>query len=161
MEQHVNSICRSCYIQIRKIGYIRKYLTVNATKALVNSLITSRIDYCNSLLYGVPKTVLNKLQHVQNTAARLISRTSRYDHITPVLRQLHWLPIQDRICFKLLLITYKALHGQCPLYTRQLLQVHAPARNLRSQNNGVTLTVPRSRRVTFGDRSFATAAPRL
>ena len=72
MEKHVNSICRSYFAQLRKIIYIRKYLTTDATKYLVNSRVTSRLDYCNALLTGVPKTVLNKLQNVQNTDARLV-----------------------------------------------------------------------------------------
>ena len=76
MKQHIKSVCRSCYGQIRQIGHIRKFLTCDATKMLVNSLATSRMDYCNGLLYGVPMTTLKKLQTVENTAARLISKTS-------------------------------------------------------------------------------------
>ena len=144
-----------------QIGHIRQYLTIDATKSLVNSLVTSHIDYCNSLLNGIPKTTLNKLQNVQNTAARLITRTSRGSHITPVLKDLHWPPIQYRIQFKILVITYKVLQGQSPLYVRNLLQVYKPTRNLRSQNHATALVVPKSRKVMFGDRSFATAAPRL
>ena len=161
MEKHVNSVCRSCYAQLRHIGHIRQHLTIHATNSLVNYLVTSRIDYCNSLLNGFPKTTLNKIQHVQNTAARLITRTSRRSHITPVLKDLHWLPIQYRIQCKILVKTYKALQGQSPLYVRNLLQVYKPTRNLRSQNNATALVVPKSRKVMFGDRSFATAAPRL
>lgn len=161
MEQHVNSVCRSCYGQLRQIGHIRQYLTIDATKSLVNALVTSRLDYCNSLLHGVPKAILNKLQHVQNTAARLITRTSRHSHITPVLKQLHWLPVQYRVQFKMLVTVYKALHGESPVYIQNLLHVYVPTRNLRSQNNATTLVVPRGRKVMYGDRSFATAAPRL
>ncbi|XP_062585577.1 uncharacterized protein LOC134247212 [Saccostrea cucullata] len=105
-------------------------------------------------------TVLNKLQRVQNTAARIITKTPRHDHITPVLKELHWLPICQRIDYKVLLYTYKALHGQCPQYTIDLLCVYRPARDLRSSNS-LTLVIPRTRTVTFGRRSFSHAAPRL
>ena len=129
-------------MQLRQICHIRQYLTIHATKSLVNYLVTSRIDYCNSLLSGIPKTTLNKIQNVQNTAARLFTRTSRRSHITPVLKDLHWLPIQYRIQFKILVITYKAAQGQSPLYVRNLLQVYTPTINLQSQNNATALEVP-------------------
>lgn len=161
MEQHVNSASRSCYAQLRQIGHIRQYLTTEATKSLVNSLVTSRLDYCNALLSGVSKTILNKLQKVQNTAARIISRTSRYNHITPILKELHWLPVQYRIQHKILTHTYKALNNQSPMYTKDLLQIYKPKRDLRSQNASTSLVVPRSRTVTYGDRSFSIAAPKL
>jgi hypothetical protein len=93
MEKHVNTVCRSAYHQLRNIGRIRKYLTTDATKTLVNCLVISKLDYCNSLLFGIPKLTVNKLQRVQNTAARIITKTPRHDHITPVLKELHWLPI--------------------------------------------------------------------
>ena len=161
MEKHINSVCRSGYGQLRQIGHIRKYLNTNATKTLVNSLLTSRLDYCNALLYGVPKTVLNRLQNLQNTAARIITRTSRYDHITPVLKELHWIPVAHRVDFKILVHTYKALHGQSPIYVKDMLKLYQPARNLRSVNNSKQLVVPKSRTVRYGDRSFSSVAPRI
>ena len=157
----MNSVCKSCFGQIRQIGHIRKYLTIDATKSLVNSLVTSRLDYCNALLSGVPKTTLNKLQNVQNTAARVVIKTSRYCHITPILKELHWLPVQYRTQYKILTHTYKALHEQSPVYIKELLQVYRPRRDLRSQNNPLILEVPRSRTVLFGDHSFAIIAPKL
>ena len=112
------------------------------TRSLVISLVTPRIDYCNSLLNGIPKTTMNKLQNVQNTATRLFTRTSHRSHITPVLKDLHWLPIQYRIQFEILVITYKAVHGQSHLYIKNLLQVYTPTINLQSQNNATALEVP-------------------
>ena len=85
--------------------------------------------------------------------------TSHRSHITPVLKDLHWLPIQYRIQFKILVITYKALQGQSPVYIRNLLQVYTPTRNLRSQNNATALVVPESRKVMFGDGNYTIAAP--
>ena len=141
MEQHVNSVCKSCFGQIRQIGHIRQYVTTDATKSFVNSLVTSRLDYCNALLSGVSKTILNKLQNVQNTAARVVTRTSRYCHITPILKALHWLPVQYRLQYKILTHTYKALHDQSPVYMtiKELLHVYKPRRELRSHNSSLIL----------------------
>ena len=116
MEKQVNAISLSYFTQLLQVNHISKYLTTDATKHLVNSRVTSRLDYCNALLIGVPKTVLNKLQNVQNTAARLVTRTSRYTHITPILKQLHWLPIQHRTKYKILTHTFKVLHDELPTY---------------------------------------------
>ena len=155
MERHVNSVCKSCFGQIRQI----RHLTMDATNYLVNYFVTSRLDYCNALLSGVLKTTINKLQNVQNTAARVVTKTSRYCHITPILKELHWLPVQYRGQYTILTHTYKALHEQSPVYIKELLQVYMPHRDLRSQNNPLILEVHRSRTVSYGDRSFAIIAP--
>ena len=120
---------------------------MDATKSLVNSPVTSRLDYCNALLKGVRKIILNKLQNVQNTAARDVTKTSHFCHINPILNEIHWLhvPEQYRIQYKILTHTYKVLHVQSPVYIKELLQVYGPCRDLRSQNNPLILEVPRSR----------------
>ena len=161
MEKHITAVCKAGYGQLRQIGHIRKYLNTDATKTLVNSLVTSRLDYCNSLLYGVPKTFLQRLQTLQNTAARIITRTSRYEHMTPVLKELHWLPVSQRVEFKILLYTYKALNDQAPSYIRDLLEIYQPARNLRSSKNSKQLVTQQNRTVKYGNRSFSSAAPKL
>ena len=160
MKKHVNMVCRSAYFQLRQIGRIRKFLTIDATRTLVNALVTSKLDYCNSLLVGIPDCTINKLQQVQNTAARIITKTSRHDHITPVLKGLHWLPVSQRIVYKTLIYTYKALHDQCPQYIKELLTVYRPTRDLRSRE-ALTLVLPQVRTATFGNSSFSHAAPRL
>jgi len=155
MEHHINAISRSCFGQIRQIGHIRQYLTPNATKSLVNSLVTSRLDYCNALLYGTQTSAIKKLQNVQNTAARVITRTSRYSHITPILKELHWLPVEKRIHFKILTNAFKALNGQSPVYLKNLLEVYEPKRNLRSKNEATSLVIPtKIKSVSYGERSF-------
>ena len=145
MEQHINSVCRSCYGQIRQIGHIQKFLTSDATKMFVNFLVTSMMDYCNVLLHGVQMTTLKKnLQTVQNTAARLFSKTSRHNHISPVLT-----------------LPFKAIHSLAPKYIKNLLQVYKPGRNLRSLNTSIRLQIPKTKTMTYGDRCFASAAPKL
>ena len=126
----------------------------------VHGLVISRLDYCNSSLYGVPKRTLNRLQRVQNAAARIITRTSRSVHITPVLRSLHWLPVHRRVEFKLLVYAFKSIHQQAPPYMTEMLTRYRPSRTLRSSNS-VTLSVPKVRTTTFGDRQFNTATSKL
>ena len=101
MRDHVNNVCRSCYLQLRNIGHIRHFLTQDATATLVNALITSKLDYVNSLLYGLPEYLLKRLELIQNSAARLILKKKKSDHASPLLKALHWLPIQYRIKFKI------------------------------------------------------------
>ena len=122
---------------------IRKFLSAEHTKILVNAFVTSRLDNCNSLLYGLPSGLLHKLQLVQNCAARLILGGGEYDHITPLLRELHWLPVEHRINFKLLLITFKALNNLAPSYISNLLHLYTPNRLLRSSSK-FQLQVPPS-----------------
>ena len=114
----------------------------------------------NSLLYGLPDCLLKKLQHVQNAAARLITLSRKHEHITPILFNLHWLPINYRIIFKILLITYKALNDLAPSYVRDLLTPYTPSRQLRSSSKEL-LSIPRFNLKTYGARSFSVAAPTL
>ncbi|XP_070567335.1 uncharacterized protein [Ptychodera flava] len=118
LQHHIALTCRSIYHHLRTIGRIRHYLTDEACKMLVHALITTKLDYCNSLLYGLPAKDILPLQHAQNTAARMVSRTRKFNHITPVLINLHWLQVVFRIQYKTLLITYKALHDSTPIYIR-------------------------------------------
>ena len=127
---------------------------------MVHAFIASRLDNMNSLLYGLPKCLLCKLQKIQNHAARVVTRTRRRDHITPVLAQLHWLPVDMRVRFKISLMTFKALHGLAPKYIRDLITPHELNRRLRSQDLNM-LQQPPSRTKTFGDRSFRVCAPYL
>lgn len=116
MDHHVQNIAKSCYHQLRNIGRIRHLISESASKTFVCSLVTSRLDYGNTLLHGVCTSSLSRLHRVQNTAARIITRTRKYDHITPVLVKLHWLPIEQRIQYKLILQAFK--RNIAILYTR-------------------------------------------
>ena len=157
---HINESFRKATNAIRSTGRIRKYLTNENLKLLVNALVISRLDYCNSIHYGLPKRELDKLQRVQNTAARLITGTKQYDHIKPALQKLHWLPVESRIIFKVILITFKILHGLSPAYLSSLLQEYHPPRSLRSSSESL-LTVPTMNSVTHGQRAFSFCAPAL
>ena len=132
LDNHVNKVCRTANYQLRNIYRIRKYLDTNACRTVVQALVTSRLDYCNGLLMGASAGTLRKLQLVQNRAARIITRSGRGDHISPVLVQLHWLPVEQRVIYKTALLTYKALHGLAPQYLADLLEYYVPTRSLRS-----------------------------
>ena len=162
MDSHISKCCRTAFFQLFNIRRIRKFLSYDTAQILINAFVTSRLDYCNSLLYGLPDNQIYKLQRVQNSAARLICNINRFDHITPVLYRLHWLPIRYRINFKILLITYKAINGLAPEYISELIKFKVASRyNLRSSSERL-LEQPRIKTpVTLGDRSFEVAAPTL
>ena len=161
MDVHVENICRVSYYHLKNISDIRKYLSKDSAQKLVHAFVTSRLDYCNSLLYGTSSILLSKLQWVQNMAARIVALKGKYEHITPVLKDLHWLPIRYRIIYKLLLITYKALNNQAPVYIKDFIQMYESKRsNLRSSGQSL-LHVPKSNFVRCGDRAFAVCAPTL
>ena len=146
--------CRSAFLELRRISLIRKYLTVDAAKTIVCSLVLSRLDYCNSILSGSPKCLIQKLQRVQNTAARITLRMPRTEHTTPLLRMLHWLPIPSRIVYKIDSLCHTALTTAYPKYLSELLNVYTPARPLRSSSDPNMLTITTARNNSYGERAF-------
>ena len=155
-----NTLHRQVVGILRNIGKIRRLLTEECAKAVVHAFITSKLDYCNALLCGLPKVVTDKLQAVQNSVARIVLLKRKNDHLTPMYRHLHWLPVRERIMFKVLLLTFKTIHGMAPEYMNMLIRPHRHPRSLRSGNKYL-LHVPKSRMVNYGDRSFSVAAPQL
>ena len=160
IEKQVSATSKSCFYQIRNIGHIRTYITDDACKTLVNSLVTSRLDHGNAMLYGLPANITNKLQRVQNTTARLISRTKKHQHITLIPVSLHWIPVHYRCQYKLLMYVFKSLHGSAPIYLHQLVSVYQPTCSLRSENCAL-IKPPRIRTKTYGERRFDKAASTL
>ena len=112
LESHIKSVCRSAYFHLRNIRNIRNMLTDNACSQLIHALVTVRIDYCNSLLYGLPDCSLSRLQRILNTAARILCKIPKFDHITKTLLDLHWLPTQQRIRFKILILTQQTFSDE-------------------------------------------------
>ena len=157
---HVRHICKSGFFHIRNISSIRRYLDKDSAHKAVHAFITSTLDYGNALLYGLPSTQIHRIQLVQNAAARVVARVRKFDRITHIRKELHWLPIEARIKFKILVLTWKALHGLAPRYLSELLRFKENRRFLRS-NSKKLLHVPRSQLVTCGDRTFSKAAPLL
>lgn len=159
MTAHVSRLCSSAHQRLREIGRIRPFLQQSTCEHLVHAFVTSRLDVGNALLFGINQEQINRLQRIQNSAARLVTSTGRQEHITPVLQSLHWLPVKQRIKYKILLQVYRAKHSLGPDYLAELLKEHVPSRSLRSGSAGL-MVVPRTR-TGWGDRSFQSAAPRL
>ena len=159
MDQQINNICRSTHFHLRNIHTIRKMLTKPAAAQLVHSLVTSRLDYCNSLLYGLPDKLLNRLQRIQNIACRIVCQIQRTDNITLHLKDQHWLPVKQRIVFKVLLLTYRAFDGLAPGYLIcELITPNAQTKWSLRRDNKQELKLPETRLKSYGDRCFEFAA---
>ena len=167
LSKHVSSLCSSCFYHIRDFSRIRRHLTLSTATILANALVSSCLDYCNSLFYSLRLCDLKRLQSVQNTLCRIVTRSSRFTSITPARKQLHWLPIQYRILFKLNLLTFKALHTQSPPYLKSYLVHYTSVYNTRRSNpkQHVLHTIKYNRKLHSSIKqlhhSFAYSAPRL
>ena len=162
MSTRVNDLCRTAILALKRISRIRRYLNSACCEQLVHAFVSSRLDYSNSLLIGLPDKEISKIQRIQNSAARLVTKTKKRDHITPVLRKLHWLTIDKRIVFKVLIITYKALHGLSPKYISDWLTLKRSSRILRSNyQDSLKLETPTFKTKNYGGKAFSVCAPRL
>jgi len=157
---HIREVTRVAFYHLRNIARLRQSLTQKDAEILIHAFVSSRLDYCNVLFSGLPRKTLHTLQLVQNAAARILTGSRKFDHITPVLAALHWLPVEARADYKVLLLTYKAVNGAAPSYLCDLVKPYAPVRALRSQGTGL-LCVPRVGKRTVGERAFAYRAPTL
>jgi len=156
----VTATVRACFAALRMIRSVRRSLPRHALLTLVRALVVSKVDYCNSVLAGLPVALLQRLQSVLNATARLVFSVRKSEHITPLLRQLHWLRVPERIQFWLSALTYRCLNGTAPQYLAETLRKSADVqvrRRLRSAATS-TLIVPSTRRSTLGDRAFPVAA---
>ena len=134
MDKHVSSLCSWSFYQLCRLRRIRKFLTPQATQTLVHAFITSNSHYCNPLFYGMPQYLLDKLQRIQKAAARVVMLVPKFEHITPVMIELHWLPVKYRIMYKILLLIFKCLSGEAPTYLQEMIRWHVPRRTLRSSS---------------------------
>ena len=160
MKDHVSRVCKDSYKMLHCIHRIRPYLSYEASRTLVRSLILSKVDYGNSLLCGATKSALQPLQRFQNVCARVVTKVSRRDHITPSLVHLHWLPILQRIDYKLALFVFNFLDGKAPGYMSSLLCPRQLPRSLRSSKDRL-LKVPKFKTETYGRGRFGVRAPVL
>ena len=162
MKEHVKRLSKLCFYHLRQLRVVRKSVTEQACVALVHAFVASRLDYCNSLLYGISDSLVNSLQSILRSAARLVLRKRKFEPITAAMRdKLHWLPVRQRIAYKLCTITYNCLHSTAPSYLSDMLAsvdtVEARRRNRSATRHD--LLVPRYRLARYGQRSFAVAAP--
>ena len=160
MAEHFQSLCRSGWFYLRQLRVIRSSLTRESAESLVHAFISSRLDYGNAVLSGIGSGLVKRLQLIQNAAARLVSIIRKFDHITPVLKEMHWLPVIQRIKYKIAMLVFKCLTSRAPGYlTTDCVTVASTAgrRHLRSADS-LMLVVPRSR-TEVGRRRFAVVGP--
>ena len=129
-DKHINNICRACYFYIRGLRHVRSAMSTDTAKIVACAIVSSRLDYCNALLAGMSESNLDKLQHVQNTISRVVTGLRRRDHITPALKELHWLPIRARITFKVATVVYRLRKRRQPPYLADLISDYVPTRTL-------------------------------
>jgi hypothetical protein len=160
MSDHISAVSKSCFLAIRDLRRIRSTLDYTTAQTIATSLIHSKVDYCNSLFLNLPRDQLERLQLILNSAARAVSRTPRFSHISPVLKSLHWLKIDQRIHYKVLSITYKTLQSHKPSYLYNLLNIQSHTSTRSSAS--ITLKRPSvTSRLKIMDRSFTHHAPVL
>jgi hypothetical protein len=161
MADHISNVTNICNYHIRRIGRARSCMTREVANSAAVALVLSKLDYCNSILHGVSKKKLKRLQLAQNSAARVVSKTKKRDHISPVLQELHWLPVEQRIEHKLLSLTYQTVDKTAPLYLSDIVPSYVPSKNLRSASKNL-LQVPGKKEVrtkTYAEKAFSYAGP--
>ena len=160
---HIASVTRSCRFTLYNIRRIRPFLTQESAQLLIQTSVISKLDYCNSLLTGLPACALKPLQLIQNAAARLVFNQPKFSHVSPLLRSLHWLPVAARTEYKTLMLAFKAAKGMAPPYLQNLIEPYKPTRSLRSANTGKlvepSLKTPGQR--STRPRLFSLLAPKL
>ena len=163
MRTHVAKIVQSCFATLRHLRSIRRSVSMPVMRSLVVALVLTRLDYGNASLAGLSGQVLFKLQSVLNAAARLIFLARKFDHVTPLLRELHWLRIPERIQYKLALLAYKCLNGMAPPYLSREFRRVADTEGRQRLRSASTaeLIVPRVIRTTIGGRAFPVAAANI
>jgi hypothetical protein len=158
LDVHVNNVCKCAYMHLHCIAKVKRFLDRQSLETFIHAFITSRLDSCNAILMGLNQQLTRKLQRVQNAAARLLTNTRKCEHITPVLRELHWLPVVFRIEFKVLVLTFKCMKNIAPMYLCNLVQPYSSRCNLRS-NDLFLLHVPFTDSQFIRNHAFSYVGP--
>ena len=158
LDLHIRKICQRAHHQLRNLHNIRNNLSEQSTKILMHGLVLSHLDFCNGLYAEIPAYQLKRLQKLQHRAARIVTRASYDQPIKPILKSLHWLPVEARVKFKILVTVYKCLNGTAPVYLQNMLTVEQSPYSLRS-SQGVMLKIPRVR-TKLAEKSFSSVGPR-
>lgn len=161
MEKHITTKCNAAILNIRCISSIRRFINMDTAKLLASSLVLTHLDYSNSILCGLPKKSIMRLQRIQNWAAKVVLHRDKYSSSTEALIILHWLPIKERIDFKILSLVYKCIYNLAPPYLSSLLKIKKFARCTRASFAGITLEVPIVKKSTFAARSFSVYGPTI
>ena len=167
MARQISAVTKSSFYHIRDLRRLSRFLPRSTIITLANALVSSRLDYCNSLFYGITAKQLRRLQSVQSTLCRIIFRGNRFSSVTPYLKELHWLPVKHRIQFKLGLLTYNAINTSSPAYLFHHINRYSSSRNIRrSDSNNLILDTPFynstvHNHFSYFSHSFSYSAPRL
>ena len=158
--KQISSLSSAYHYHIRDLRRIRHTLDFTTTTTITTALVHSRLDYCNSLYHDLPITQIKRLQHIQNELSRAVTRTSKHSHISPVLKSLHWLKVEQRIQYKIISTTHNILHITEPKYLHRLINIKPPSEPRSSDHLCLSLP-PVSTRLKFADRSFRNSSPLL
>ena len=161
MEKHITTKCQIASMNIRNIAAIRRFIDLDTAKLLASSLVLTHLDYSNSILSGLPNKSILKLQRIQNWAAKVVLYRDKYSSSTNALITLHWLPIKERIDFKILCLIFKCINNMAPAYLSSLIKIKTFSRLTRASQRGITLEVPQVKKATFAARSFSVYGPKL
>ena len=162
MKTAINKTCQSGLYHLHNMGSMKRFLTFEDRKSIVQAIVMSRIDYCNSLLYGAAATNLSKLQRVQNAAVRLVCSLPRHEHVTSSFIRLPWLPIKFRINFKIAILCFKCIHGHAPNYLKSMVAINTTSTyNLRSSTSIQLEDHSRRSKKTLSDRTFSNASAKI
>ena len=154
MKDHVTELKKKCFLTLRNLRKIRFLLTTSQLKTIVNSLVVSCLDYCNSMFYGISSQLLHQIQLIQNACAKVITGKYKYDHMNDDLNKLHWLSVRKRVVFKICLLSFKAVNGLAPMYLNDMFKY-------AHYGHTVRLIVPYGTTKSYGDRSFSVIGPKL
>ena len=162
-DSHIKHLSKTSFFHLRNIARLRPTLTLPDADQLIHAFVSSRLDYCNALLIRIPSKSIQKLQYIQNSAARILTRVRKFEHITPILHSLHWLPVSSRIEHKVCLLTHQCIYGNAPSYLKELIEPPTSTRSTRSlrSGNSNSLKGKKTNLRTMGDRAFCSAAPEL
>ena len=152
-------ICSTLNYHIWALRHIRHLLTEDIAHTLGRSIVTSKLDYCNAVLHGAPQKNIAVLQRVQNNLARVVLQRPKTAHVTPLLMSLHWLPVDKRIRFKVVLLTYKVMVSKTPDYLYRLISERTSSASMSLRSSSRTLLRPKFTRTNYGDRAFSASAP--
>lgn len=163
-QYHINSLSKLAFFHLRRIVQLRPFISTKDAETLIHAFFSYRLDYFNALFIGLPATTIARLQYIQNSAARILTRTKRSAHITPILADLQWLPVAYRINFKIILLTFKALNKSFTIWPLSIFaicsspilhHVHCGPLILAFSPSFDIASLP------WGGKSFSVVAPKL
>ena len=160
-DNHISDVCKSCNYHIRALRHVRPMLSTKITNEVACSIVASRLDYCNSLLFNVSASNIGRLQCLQNNLSRVVCNAPVRSSAPPLLHRLHWLPVEQRIKYKIACITHNTMQSGTPLYPCQAIETYAPPRTLRSSDSSLLSMPNLANTLVSAGKAFSVAAPTI